>query len=90
MVACSHDNDSDGHGDADPQRSTISHALSDGGQLMKRKTARTVITAALALGILILAWRGIHFVLVSHLPASFTLSTPATLRDHAGAWARRR
>ena len=32
-----------------------------------------VLTAALALGILILAWRGVHFVLVSHLPASFTL-----------------
>jgi hypothetical protein len=41
--------------------------------LMKRKRARMVLTAALALGILILAWRGIHFVLVSHLPASFTL-----------------
>jgi hypothetical protein len=73
MVACSRDNDSDGYGYADPPGSTISHTLSDGGRLMKRKTARTLITAALALGILILAWRGIHFVLVSHLPAHFTL-----------------
>jgi hypothetical protein len=73
VVACSGDNDSDGNGDADPPGSTISHALSDGGRLMKRKRARMVLTATLALGILILAWRGIHFVLVSHLPASFTL-----------------
>ena len=40
---------------------------------MKRRTARTILTAALALGVLILAWRGIHFALMSHLPASFTL-----------------
>ena len=41
--------------------------------MMKRKHARFVLTAALAIGILILAMRGVHFALMSHLPASFTL-----------------
>jgi hypothetical protein len=40
---------------------------------MKRRHARFVLTAALALGILILASRGIHFALMSHIPATFTL-----------------
>jgi hypothetical protein len=40
---------------------------------MKRKQARLVLTAALAIGMLILAMRGVHFALMSHLPASFTL-----------------
>ena len=42
---------------------------------MKRKTARTVITLALVLGVLILSWRGITFTAPSRpmLPPSFVM-----------------
>jgi hypothetical protein len=40
---------------------------------MKRRHARLVLTAALVLALFILATRGVHFALMSHLPAHFTL-----------------